>query len=75
MIRVKFLIDNSDYSNYKGRALENFNDFVRANDLKDVQYKNGTRKVWFNKSAWKYGKYLVKNMNFESIPLEVEGVK
>ena len=75
MISVKFLVDNSGYSKYKDHALEAFNEFVRENDLKDKSYKNGTRKVWFSKGAWKYSSYLVGNLKFESVPLEIKGTK
>ena len=75
MYRVTFLIDNSDYSKYKDHALNCFNDFVSSNKLKDKKYLNGSRKVWFTKSAFKYGSYLIDNLRFESVPLEVDKLK
>ena len=73
MIKVKFLIDNSEWSKYKDFAQGAFDDFVTSNKLKDKRYKNGTRAVWFTKTAWKFGSYLISNLEFESIPIEVTG--
>lgn len=73
MIKVTFLIDNSEYCKYKEIAYDAFNDFVEHNKIKDKIYKKGTRKVWFNKTQWKHGSYLIDNLQAESVPLTVMG--
>ena len=75
MYRVTFLVDNSSYCKYKNFALEAFNDFVDHNKLKDITYKNGTRKVWLTKTAYKFGSYLLNNLSSEGTPMKVDKLK
>ena len=75
MMKKVRLLNNKyqEYSKYRNIAYNAFFDFVDANELKVKKYKNGNTDIWFNKTAFKYGSYLVYNMKAESIALELTG--
>lgn len=74
MKKVRLLNNpHQELDKYREIAYQAFFDFVRSNNLKAKRYKNGNIDVWFNKTAFKYGRYLISNMEFESIALEVTG--
>ena len=74
MKKVRLLNNKyQEYCKYRSIAYDAFFDFVIANELKIKKYKNGNTDVWFNKTAFKYGRYLISNMKSESIALEVTG--
>jgi len=74
MKKVRLLNNKyQEYCKYREHAYDAFFDFVNANKLKVKKYKNGNIDVWFNKTAFNYGSYLINNMKFESVALEVTG--
>ena len=65
-------LDKIDWScSYRDKALNAFNDYIEFLRLKDITYKNKTRKIWITKTDLKYIKYFLNRLQFESIPFEL----
>ena len=64
-----------EYSKYRDEAIMHLDDYIKCNKLKEKHYKNGNIDIWFSKSAYKYGKYLIDRLSIESIAYNVRKLK
>ncbi|NIO44961.1 MAG: hypothetical protein GTN36_05420 [Candidatus Aenigmarchaeota archaeon] len=76
MIKIRILHNpHQEYCKYRDETMRRFFEFIDVNKLKTKMYKNGNMDIWFNKSAYKYGSYLINNLEFESVALELKKLK